>query len=428
MRTALAALLSLLTAAPATAQTWSPPQSLSGVKPLIDSPGLTFSRDGRGLASWSYVDDEVGRSNSGASSASIAPGAAAFGAERTLLPRAPIESAAQVVGPVAYGRDGALVAVRGAKKLAVRSGHTNGSFGRSRTIASGARIGGAELAANGNGDAALAWFEDRGTRTDRVYVALRRAHHAFGTPRRLATGRIRDVAVAVGASGDVLVVWNSPGKVLTRFKPRTRSSFRAVERIRSKPAYFTVLAPVVTGNGRAAVAWSSQFASEGGGLGPIRFQVAFRPAGADRFKAARLLETLPATGTSREIDAVEGATQRIAIAWSGSDGATRRVKVARFDDGFTAPRLASPPGVDAHLTDLAADVAQGTLLAVWDGGVDAPPSLAAALSDGLGGPFGAPEAIAAGRNGAAAFEPRTHRPTVVFSDDRAVAMAATRSG
>ena len=76
------------------------------------------------------------------------------------------------------------------------------------------------LAAAPSGDAALAWFEDRGTRTDRVYVSLRRAHGRFGAPRRLATGRIRSVAAAVGASGDVLVAWDARGVLRTRFKPR----------------------------------------------------------------------------------------------------------------------------------------------------------------------------------------------------------------
>ena len=64
----------------------------------------------------------------------------------------------------------------------MRFGSTSGRFGRLRTIRRSGpfRIGGASLAANPRGDAALAWWEDRGTRTDRVYVALRRAGHGFG--------------------------------------------------------------------------------------------------------------------------------------------------------------------------------------------------------------------------------------------------------
>ena len=71
--------------------------------------------------------------------------------------------------------------------------------------------------------------------TDRVYVALRRAGHRFGAPRRLVTGRIRGVAAAIGARGDALVAWDARGVLRARFKPRTRAGFRATDTIRSSP-------------------------------------------------------------------------------------------------------------------------------------------------------------------------------------------------
>src|SRR5215208_380449 len=67
----------------------------------------------------------------------------------------------------------------------------------------------------GNGGALAAWRYQQGERADRVYVALRRAGHGFGKPRRLATGRIRGVATAIGERGDVLVSWDARGVLRT---------------------------------------------------------------------------------------------------------------------------------------------------------------------------------------------------------------------
>ena len=255
-------------------------------------------------------------------------------------------------------------------------------------------------------------------------MALRRAGGRFGAPRRLATGRIRGVAAAIGASGDVLVAWDSLGVLRARFKPRGRDGFRAAERIRSRPAFFAQMRPVVTANGRAVLAWSAQFASEGGEPGDAFFQAAVRPAGGDRFRRATLLERIsPGEGAvGRPIDAVDDSTGDVVIAWSGSDGSDRRVRAARVEQsGDAGPaQTLSPPGADALLSDLASGPA-GRLLAVWDGGIEDPAStVEAALSSAADQPFGAPELVSpAGqeaRSGAGAFDPATGRPTVLYSN------------
>lgn len=411
MRAALA-LLALLVLAPAAgAQTWSAPQPLSSEHALVDAPRLAVSAEGPALAAWTYADEGRG----GYSLAARGPGAAAFGRARALAPRSRLATVPSVEGPVAFGRKGALVAVARVRRIGVRTGGADGRFGRERVVRriGRGRIGEAALAANGNGEAALVWFEDRGTRTDRVYVSLRRAGGRFGPPRRLATGAIRRVAVAVGGAGDVLVAWNSPGKVLTRFLARRTRTFRAVQRIRSRPAYFAQLRPVVALNGRAAIAWSAQAQSEGGDTGPAYFEAALRPFGAKRFRRARLLERLPAEPMPRDVDAVATGASGLVVAWTGLGGS---VRVAAVDG---EPQTVSPP--EAVLADLAADDT-GRLVAVWAES----DRIGAAFAE-PGAPFGAPEPVVDGSLAAAAFDPRTHAPTVVAGGGGRI-VATTRSG
>jgi hypothetical protein len=399
------ALLALLAFAPAADAAWKG-QTLSGGHTFVDDTRLVVSGDGGALSAWRFSGD--GRS--GYAGAPRAPGAAGFGRRVGLVRATPnVRPGTSVAGLEAYGRRAALLALlrpgagdRPADRLGVRFGITAGRFGPLRTIRRLGvhRIGGASLAVNARGDAALAWWEDRGVRTDRVYVALRRAGHGFGKPRRLTTGRIRSVAAAVGPSGDVLVAWDARGTLRTRFKPRTRDGFRATETIRSHDAFFADLHPVVTAGGRAVLAWSAQFASEGGGRGPVYIQAAVRPSGATRFRRAALLETMPANaeaGLGRPIDAVVDSTGRVVIAWSGG-GTTpgeRRVRVARDEpDGSIGPAQdVSAPGTVAILSDLAAG-RDGRLVAVWDGGTEDPASVVrAAVADGAGAPFGPPEDV-----------------------------------
>jgi hypothetical protein len=266
-------------------------------------------------------------------------------------------------------------------------------------------------------------------------VALRRAGHAFGAPRRLATGRIRSVAAAVGASGDVLVAWDARGVLRARFKPRNGASFRSTDTIRSQSAFFADLHPVVTLNGRAVLAWSAQFASEGGERGPAFFEAAVRVSHGTRFRRAQLLERVDSPqGEERPIDAVAESFGGVTIAWTGANGVVRAARVEQ--SGAVGPAQDLGPG---FLSDLATGPG-GRDVAVWDDGVDAPASTVHAATADAGMPFGAPEAVSpAGedaRFGHAAFDPRSGRPTVVFSDRprgstapiRTFAEAATRSG
>ena len=416
------ALLTLLLAAPAVAQGAWNGQTLGGGHLFVDRTGLVVSGDGRALATWSFQDAVGNASRFGASSASRPAGAGAFGAARALTPRTGADRrAATVAGVAAYGAGRALLATTRdvgtgpapRVRLELRFGRTDGTFGERTTIRTARGLRSASLSVNARGDAALAWFEDRGVRTDRVYVALRRAGHRFGSPQRLATGRIRGVAAAIGARGDALVAWDARGVLRTRFKRRSSEGFRATDTIRSDDAYFAELHPVVTPSGRAVLAWSAQFLREGCCPGDVYFQAARRPAGARRFDRAERLDFVPRgeyDGLGRPVDAVVDGAGAVTIAWRGGAG-------VRASRGGSAPQTLSAPGTTAVLSDLAAGP-DGRLVAVWDGGVDDSASVVrAAIADGPGAAFGPPEDVSpAGRDarfGHAAF--LGERPAVVVS-------------
>ena len=432
----------LLPAAAAGAQ-WSPPQTLSSPHTFVDLPAVTTGGDGSSLASWTFggLGADAVR---GVDGAGRSPTGGAFGRQRKLQ-RAPRE----LTAPLAYARSRIVAAVtRPASadpgeqrvRLGVRFGLAAGFLRPTDNLRTATRIRDVHLDVNARGDAAVAWFEDRGVNTDRVYVALRRAGGRFGDPVLLERGRIRSVSVAVGASGDVLVAWDARGTVETRLRPRGRTRFRSTDEIDSRDAFGAELRTAVAPNGRAVVAWSAQLTTEGGESGPVFFEAAVRPAGGERFRAAQTLEEMGPAQVPRPVDLAVDSTGRIHFAYSGSDGPSRRARVSASDASgrFVAPQDVSPPGEDAVLSDLAAGPG-GRLIAVWDnGGFDAN-RVRAALAPAAGQPFGPAENVSPAeeaRAGRAAFHPQTGVPTVVWTNRprgsqppvETFAQAATRTG
>jgi hypothetical protein len=429
----LLAALTALAAAPVAARAappWSPPQSLGAPHLFVDPVEVTASGDGTLLAWWRWQDGTGNGARTGWSAASRAPGAVSFGPERA----APDD----LFGVVGYARTRTVAGVlrllspaRETFRLAVRFGRASGSFGRARTIATAAGLRGPRLAANADGVAALAWFADRGTFNDRVYVSLRRPGGSFGSPIRIAEGRIRSVAVAVGSRGDVLVAWDERGTIRARYRRSPQARFAAAETIRSEDTYFAAIEAAVAESGRCYLAWSAQLLREGGGPGPVYYQVAVRPSGG-RFRTAQLLERQGPDRTQAPIAlATEGRSAL--VAWTGFDGANARARSAATDAGgrFGAPQDLSPPGTDASPTDVAAG--GGSRVVIWDdGSFDANQVFAAFAPPGAG--FGAPEAVSEAQEARRGRIVLAARPTVVWTNRpagsgppvRTVAQAATR--
>jgi hypothetical protein len=410
----------LAPAAATAAAPWSAPQDLSSAHLFVDGPRIVAGGDGSALAWWAWQDRTGEGARTGVSLAARSAGAPAFAGRRA--------APSGLADVAAYGASRAVAAVlrpsgdvaAQRSRVAVAFGRTSGRFDAARTLFTGARVRAARIAAGADGHAALAFWQDRGTRTDRVYVSLRSPGGRFGAPVRLTEGRVRSVAVAVGPEGGVLVAWDALGRVRARYRSPGARRFSSTETIRSEPAFFAGLHAAVTDGGRAYLAWSAQFQSEGGERGPVFYQAAVRSSGG-RFREAQLLERQgaerPRAGIALALAPRRGAT----VAWTGFDGATARARVADTDAAgrFGAARDVSPAGETAVVSDVAAS-ADGARLVVWDnGGFEADQVRAAAAP--AGGAFGAPETVSPGgaaeeaRLGRAVFG-RGGEPTVVWTD------------
>ena len=268
------------------------------------------------------------------------------------------------------------------------------------------------LAGNAQGDLALAWFEDRGVSSDRVYIAVRPHGKPFTPPLLQATDRVRSVSVAVSPKGALLLAYDARGTIKARYKPATAPLFRHVQTIRSQPAFYARLHTAVTANGRAYVAWAAQLLTEGGDRGDGFYEVAVQPAGALKFRDARLLEQRPSTEAVGGLDLAVDAANRATVAW----GATT-VKAAITDPkgDFSSPQTVAP-GLEAAL----ADAPDGRALVAWianpnDAGAGALMAAAAPAT----GVFGAPETVTTGpaaRVPAAAYDAAGNRWALVWSN------------
>jgi hypothetical protein len=377
----LALILCCVFAAPTQAQ-WSPPARLAGSTDA-SAPHIAISQSGAAMTAWT-------RFTRGRPSI-VADGGRTVAADADWL-----------AGPVTYGRGHFALAFTD-----FRQRRLDVVLDRSRRrIASGRRIAGPSIAANLDGDLAVAWFDDRGTRNDEVWVAVRRAGHRFGRPMRVAREAVRSVSVAVGVRGDMLIAWNTAGKVRTRFLRRGNRGLNPVDTIRSREAFNARLRTRVAPNGRAVVGWTAAFRSEGGGGRPTHVEVATRPSGARRFRAAQLLfrgEQAPVDDGSLEFDD-EGRR----AAWTQDDGVM--LSEAGAGGRFGPAAAVAPP--DATLQDVASTGSGPVIAWTLDGRL---------FVDGVA----VSDARQIAHDPDLAIDPRTGRPTVVWAQDFRI-MTSTR--
>jgi hypothetical protein len=211
-------------------------------------------------------------------------------------------------GLVVYGKD-RVIAAGGEAWPNTRVWAAVGRIGRSLTkrrvlaIPRADRCGALStaLAANQRGDAAVAATGCTSSGQTPLYLAIRRAGHAFSRPVRIAAtvqvanpdGGGTNAELAVGPQGDVLVAWASPSRasVWARRAPVGRPP-AAAQRL-GPIANNGSISVAVGARGRAAVAWESQAGDWGGAgngpSGPVRDRLS-TSAGHGRFTAGRLID------------------------------------------------------------------------------------------------------------------------------------------
>ena len=348
-------------------------------------------------------------------------------------------------------------------RLSLSVGSINRPLGRGRprrlasftTLPSG---GSSAMAVGPQGQIAIVWMTYRGDEFGSgrftVRLALRRPNGRFDRTRSVASREAEatgdgapPVAVAFEGRRDVIVAYGVGDPRRSSIKVRRLQGGRRVGRAQTLGPHSGVveLALRASRTGRTVVAWATQDGGEEANE-PYVVRTAVRAPRAARFGPTQVIDPGEANGQRvpgrmRLAMASDGTA---ALAWSNAKGrftgATNpvRVAVAERDGGFGpfAELAASGAAQDVTLRD------DGAALVAWAdarGFTAAPasPQTFAALRAGPGQPFGLPELVASsspdwglGRQAAAAHDPSTGRPTVIWTATGGsdILQLATRSG
>lgn len=214
----------------------------------------------------------------------------------------------------------------------------------------------------------------------------------------------RNATVAIGAKGDVLVVWESDHTVFARH--RGTSSWGAVATLGA--GIQSDLSAVVDGSNRLSAAWKSQRVGEGESNTPAIVSFITAQPGHSWGSRRQIESVATASGAGHyvaspgvELDAVDD--HHLLLTWTGISSSRYAVKAMTLTDGHTAaPSVLTPAGTDAVLGDATAGPG-GTALVLWRSGVEGSdpvdaatrPRLFASTRSAGATAFAAPEAISA---------------------------------
>ena len=420
--TGLAAAALSLPAGAGAAQ-WSAPVNVGSATTFVDNPFVGFGTTGRGLVAWRWQNGVGNTAQGGTRVATRAPNAI-FGPEHA--------APAMRVPPVVFstGRAAILTEVSSVRdgreraRLRLAFGKVTGAFSPPKTIDVIEPSSTPALASNNSGDVAVAYIQRtrRGARRE-VTLVVRRRGGVIGTPRTvMGRGRANAVAVAVGRRGDIVVAWEKDGRVEARFQ-RHGHPLGPVRRIGSARTLHTQIRAAVSADGNAWIAWRSQTLSEGGRNGPFSMKLAVSHAQGKGFRTPLLLDSFDRRGPEQAgFDLALDPRGNGMVAWTTWDGTRFRARlgIANRSGSFRSFQNLSSIQASAIVYDLAAG-RTGEALVVWGrlnsvgeepGGIRAgyiPPA----------GAYGGEQDIGAGakaRVPAAAFNPVTGRPTVVWSE------------
>jgi hypothetical protein len=400
---ALAAALTLLPAAVAHADApWSAPSTIPGA--AAQSAPLVLTRSGNGV-----LIDGANRAPN--------PPAGTEGAPSVLVPlsgdgrlRGTVHALPLAAAQLAtYASDRIVVAgstldaqgtISDRSHVQVGFGSAGGDLGRLRDLSGSTGEHVFALSSSKAGDVGLVTGD---TKRRRVWV---RRHGGSATFRLVltinVTNRARGATIAVGSTGDALVVWEDQHHVYARHIGPSGGLGKTAHVGDGVQSH---LQAAVGNDRRLSVAWMSQRVDEGEAATPAQGFFATAAPG-HGFGSARALTSGGSTGTGRY---VSDPAIRLLVA----DDGTTRLALTDFDDArarfFVTTRLVtsghlgpaqvvSDPARNGVLSDLAVG-ADGSAAIVWRTGVGGNDpdgtsgSVLAAVSPDAKTPFGAAETV-----------------------------------
>jgi hypothetical protein len=424
----------LVPASGAAAASWSAPATLGPEGGSVVDPTIAFASAGGPLISAAFRGEVA-----------YSPGKPLRTSTRLFAGTTQRARVRLVAAPVAYGAGRAAFLRQSPRDrdfgptltLGVSLGDVAGNPGRFRVLSRRAVPDSAAIAANDAGVVAVAWTEATTGVDGRVRLAVRRSGRRFSPAVTVASGAVgrptggtvsgHGVAVAVDGRGQVAVAYQRE-----RGRARTIES-RLLRRRLGRPQTLgpqrglVELSAAATPGGRAVVAWDSQDVGEEANEA-YRVYAAVRSAGAARFGVAQALDLGgPAIRPNGRATLAVGPDGSAVIAWSsprGGGSSAVRVAAAGPRGRFGAMRELAPNGA---VGDVAVG-ARGAAIVVWSqvAGEEEPLDVIAALRPAGASDFGPPEPASPRERAsypAAAFDPRTGQPVVVWS-----AMPAGSSG
>ncbi|HEY5197754.1 MAG TPA: hypothetical protein VIJ51_12090 [Solirubrobacteraceae bacterium] len=196
-----------------------------------------------------------------------------------------------------------------------------------------------------------------GCRPSAPAVVIERPGRGFSKPITLdRKGHSFGGSLTIDAHGRVLAAWDRAGVIYARFIS-VAGKLSAIQRLGydTGPSGLDV---VLSGDGRAAVGWTSQSVSEGEAASDFTAQIALAGS-SSHFHTARTVDTVSVLGTGRYIP-YQGLVIRLPAgqpglaAWTGYDGAHYTVQAASINaTTISPPQTVSTPGTDTVLADAA---------------------------------------------------------------------------
>jgi hypothetical protein len=405
---------------------WTAPAPVLEPAPrtFIGDPAIAFAPGGSGLVTWDY---ELANGHTGQRAARRL-------ADGTLGPGHDLRSF--ITRPLVYGRDHAFALVRPrsgpARRVRVVFGSTDGRFGPEQTI----HTAGPEAndvitraAVGERGHVAVVVRSIPREGSSRIVLLERPAGGRFGRAIAVQDPYVCHcyfessvIAVAIGRRGDLAVAWARGNSIVARVRP---AGGRFGPRVRlGRASAATNLELAVSPAGAVWATWFDNPRSSAEGRGPMTVRLAVRPARAQRFLAARVLDRVTRTwyALGEPVKLALDPRGAAFMTWSTPTGNTPRVRLATAGPrgGGVRVRTLSAPGSQGYAHVIATSRRPGEALVVW-GESDEEQRRSQTVAQ-LIAPDGelrpAQTVSSSGRSGppAAAFDPATGRAVILWAE------------